>query len=139
MLKVTAMEPATGKQTEITVRNYSEVAQSKGAVKARVDRAPGADPVEDVVAAGAMEGSSGSMPSASSTKDSKRGAGTKKAKAPKKPKKKAAPKKKKAAKKPKKKAAKKPKKAAKKAAKKPKKATKKTVKKAAKKPSSKKK
>ena len=28
MLRVTAMEPATGKQTQITVRNYSEVAQS---------------------------------------------------------------------------------------------------------------
>ncbi|MEC9390604.1 MAG: Hsp70 family protein [Myxococcota bacterium] len=87
MLKVTAMEPATGKQTEITVRNYSEVAQSKGAVKARVDRAPGADPVEDVVAASAMEGSSGTLPPASSSKDSKRGAGAKKAKAPKKPRK----------------------------------------------------
>ena len=50
MLRVSAMEPATGKQTEITVRNYSEVAQSKGAVKARVDRAPGAESLEDVAA-----------------------------------------------------------------------------------------
>jgi molecular chaperone DnaK len=32
MLHVTAMEPATGKRTEITVRNYAEVADSKGLV-----------------------------------------------------------------------------------------------------------
>jgi len=43
MLRVTAMEPATGKQTEITVRNFSEVAVSKGAVSPDVRRAPGAD------------------------------------------------------------------------------------------------
>ena len=42
MLRVTAMEPATGKQTQITVRNYSEVAQSKGEVKASIERAPDA-------------------------------------------------------------------------------------------------
>ena len=54
MLRVTAMEPATGKQTQITVRNYSEVAQSKGEVKANIERAAdapdpsdaGPDPVE---------------------------------------------------------------------------------------------
>jgi molecular chaperone DnaK len=36
MLHVTAMEPATGKTTEITVRNYAEVAQSKGEVKPKL-------------------------------------------------------------------------------------------------------
>jgi len=35
MLHVSAMEPATGKSTEITVRNYGEVAQSKGVVQSR--------------------------------------------------------------------------------------------------------
>jgi len=48
MLKVSAMEPATGKQTEITVRNYSEVAQSKGKVKAAINRGDGAEAPEDV-------------------------------------------------------------------------------------------
>jgi len=43
MLRVSAMEPATGKQTEITVRNYSEVAQSKGKVSPKIKRAEGAD------------------------------------------------------------------------------------------------
>jgi molecular chaperone DnaK len=43
MLRVSAMEPATGKQTEITVRNYAEVAKSKGAVSPNVQRAAGAE------------------------------------------------------------------------------------------------
>lgn len=43
MLRVSAMEPATGKQTEITVRNYAEVAQSEGAVSPNVERAAGAE------------------------------------------------------------------------------------------------
>ena len=42
MLRVSAMEPATGKQTEITVRNYAEVAQSKGGVNPEISRAAGA-------------------------------------------------------------------------------------------------
>jgi molecular chaperone DnaK len=48
MLRVSAMEPATGKQTEITVRNYSEVAQSKGAVKAAINRGDGAHAPDEV-------------------------------------------------------------------------------------------
>ncbi len=48
MLRVTAMEPATGKQTQITVRNYSDVAQSKGQVKASIERSGGAEDPSDV-------------------------------------------------------------------------------------------
>ena len=43
MLHVSAMEPATGKQTAITVRNYSEVAGSKGAVSPNIMRQQGAE------------------------------------------------------------------------------------------------
>ena len=75
MLRVTAMEPATGKQTEITVRNYSEVAQSKGAVKARVDRAPGADSVEDIASTPSVDDPSvdaGADPGRTETKKPKK-------------------------------------------------------------------
>ena len=55
MLHVTAMEPATGKSTEITVRNYAEVAQSKGAVSPKVSGrdavAQGAEPEHEEAAA----------------------------------------------------------------------------------------
>lgn len=37
MLHVSAMEPGVGEARKITVRNYAEVAQSRGAVQARVD------------------------------------------------------------------------------------------------------
>jgi molecular chaperone DnaK (HSP70) len=74
MLRVSAMEPATGKQTEITVRNYSEVAQSKGAVKAKVDRSPGAKAPSDVgpVSPGESTSATDDTPAATPTKKSKK-------------------------------------------------------------------